>query len=59
MSWGQLFGIFMRQFQGARKYTTLLSRLASIKQGPNEMINAYIKRFNDELAQSIIPRRTE
>ena len=33
----------------ARKYATRLSRLASIKQGPNEMLKAYIKRFNDEL----------
>ena len=28
----QLSGLFMRQFQGARKYATYLSRLASIKQ---------------------------
>ena len=40
----------MRQFQGARKYATPLSRLASIKQGPNEMLKAYIKHFNYELA---------
>ena len=38
-SWGQLSAIFMRQFQGARKYTTPLSRMASIKQGPNEISN--------------------
>ena len=48
-SWGQLSAMFMRQFQGARKYATPLSRLASIKQGPNEKLKAYIKRFNDEL----------
>ena len=30
-SWTQLSGLFMHQFQGARKYTTPLSRLASIK----------------------------
>ena len=40
----------MRQFQWARKYATLLSRLASIKQGPNETLKAYVKRFNKELA---------
>ena len=40
--------MFMCQFQGARKYPTPPSRLASIKQGPNEMLKAYIKRFNDE-----------
>ena len=28
---------------------TPLSRLASIKQGPNEMLKAYIKRFNNKL----------
>ena len=41
--------MFMRQFQGARKYVTPLSHLASIKQGPNETLKAYIKHFNDEL----------
>ena len=41
--------MFMHQFQGARKYATPLSRLASIKQGLNEMLKAYIKHFNDEL----------
>ena len=41
--------MFMHQFQGARKYATPLSRLASIKQRPNETLKAYIKRFNDEL----------
>ena len=41
--------MFVRQFQGAHKYATLLSRLASIKQGPNKMLKAYIKHFNDEL----------
>ena len=40
----------MRQFQGARKYATLLSCLASIKQGSNETLKAYVKRFNEELA---------
>ena len=49
ISWGQLLAMFMRQFQGARKYATPLSRLASIKQGLNEMLKMYIKRFNDEL----------
>ena len=39
----------MRQFQGARKYATLLSRLASIKQGSNETLKAYVKCFNEEL----------
>ena len=48
-SWGQLSAMFMCQFQGARNYATLLSRLASIKQGPNETLKAYIKRFNDKL----------
>ena len=41
--------MFMRQFQGARKYATPLSCLVSIKQGLNEMLNAYIKCFNNEL----------
>ena len=49
-SWVQLFVTFMRQFQEARKYATPISRLANIKQGPNEMLKAYIKRFDDELA---------
>ena len=40
----------MRQFQGARKYATPLSRLASIEQGPSETLKAYVKRFNKELA---------
>ena len=35
-SWRQLSAMFMRQFQGVCKYATPLSRLASIKQGPNE-----------------------
>ena len=30
-------------------YATPLHRLASIKQGPKEMLKSYIKRFNDEL----------
>ena len=29
--WGQLSAMFMGQFQGARKYATLLSHLASFK----------------------------
>ena len=41
--------MLMRQFQGARKYATPLSRLASIKQVPGEMLKAYIKHFKDEL----------
>ena len=32
-SWTQLSGLFMRQFQGARKHATPLIRLASIKLG--------------------------
>ena len=47
--WGQLSAMFMRQFQGARKYATPLSHLASFKQGPNETLKAYIKCFNEEL----------
>ena len=49
ISWGQLLAMFMHQFQGAHKYVTPLSCLASIKQGLNEMLKVYIKRFNDEL----------
>ena len=41
--------MFMCQFQGARKYATPLSRLASIKQGPSETLKLYIKCFNDKL----------
>ena len=48
-SWGQLSGMFLRQLQGTCKYATLLSRVANIKQGPNEMLKAYIKHFNNEL----------
>ena len=40
----------MRQFQGARKYATPLSSLASIKQRPNKTLKTYVKRFNEELA---------
>ena len=39
----------MHQFQGVRKYATPLSRLANIKQEPNETLKAYVKRFNEEL----------
>ena len=42
----------MRQFQGTRKYTTPLSRLASIKQGSNETLKAYVRYFNEELVTS-------
>ena len=49
-SWAQLSGLFMRQFQGVRKYATPLSHLASIIQGSNETLKAYIKSFNEELA---------
>ena len=42
-SWGQLSAMFIRQFQGARKYATPLSRFTSIKQGPNKTLKAYIK----------------
>ena len=48
-SWTQLSGLFMRPFQGARKYATPLSRLASIKQGSKEALKAYVIRFNEEL----------
>ena len=48
-SWGKLLAMFMRQFQEARKYATPLSCLASIKEGPNKSLKAYIKCFNDEL----------
>ena len=40
----------MCQFQGVRKYATPLSHLSSIKQGSNETLKAYVKRFNEELA---------
>ena len=33
-----------------RKYATPLSQLASIKQGPNETLKAYVRCFNKELA---------
>ena len=49
VSWGQLSAMFMHQFQGAHKYTTPLSHLASIQQGPNEKLKAYIKHFSDKL----------
>ena len=48
-SWTQLSGLFMLQFQGARKYVTPLSRLASIKQGLHETLKEYVRRFNEEL----------
>ena len=51
--------MFMRQFQGARKYVTPLSHLASIKQGPNETFKAYIKHFNDELTIIHNPQENE
>ena len=40
----------MSQFQGARKYATPLSRFANIKQGPNKILKAYVRCFNEELA---------
>ena len=43
--------MFMRQFQGVHKYATPLSRIANIKQGPNETLKSYIKHFNDELTK--------
>ena len=49
VSWGQLSAMFMCQFQGACKYPTPLSCLASIKQGPSETLKVYIKSFNDGL----------
>ena len=39
----------MCQFQGARKYATPLSHLASIKQGMHETLKAYVRHFNEEL----------
>ena len=51
--------MFMRQFQGACKYATPLSRLASIKQGPTETLKAYIKRFNDELTTIHNPQKND
>ena len=50
ISWGQLSTMLMHQFQGAHKYVTPLRCLANIKQGTNETLKAYIKRFNDDLA---------
>ena len=49
----------MHQFQGGRKYATLLSRLASIKHGSNETLKAYVKRFNEELATIHNPQENE
>ena len=49
-SWTQLLGLFMRQFQWARKYATPMSRLASINQVLHETLKAYIRQFNEELA---------
>ena len=45
----QLSSMFMRHFQGARKYVTPLGCLANIKQGLGKMLKSYIKRFNDKL----------
>ena len=56
VSSGQLSVMFMRKFQGARKYTAPLSSLANIKQGLNETLKAYIKRFNDELKTILNPQ---
>ena len=50
VSWGQLPAMFIHRVQRARKYVTPLSRLASIRKGPNETLKAHIKRFNDKLA---------
>ena len=49
--------MFMRQFQGAHKYATPLSCFSNIKQGPNETLKAYIKRFNDELTTIHNPKK--
>ena len=49
ISWEQLSAMFMRQFQGGCKYATPFINLASIKQGPNETLKAYIKHFKVEL----------
>ena len=57
LSWTPFLGLFMRQFQGARKYATLLSRLASIKQGSNETLKAYVRRFNKELTTIHNPQK--
>ena len=59
VSWGKLSSMFMRQFQGARKYVTPLSCLANIKQRPNETLKVYIKRFNDELTTIHNPQENE
>ena len=41
------------------QYATPISCLASIKQGPNKMLKAYIKCFNDDLATiHDAPKRT-
>ena len=58
-SWTQLLGLFMRQFQGARKYATPLNSLASIKQGSNETLKVYVKRFNEELTTIHNPKENE
>ena len=49
----------MHQFQGARKYATPLSYLANIKQGSNETLKAYVRRFNEELATIHNPQENE
>ena len=46
----------MLQFQGACNATPL-SHLASIKQGPNETLKAYIKCFNDKLTMIHNPQK--
>ena len=47
----------MHQFQEARKYATPLSHLASIKQGTNETLKAYVRHFNEELATIHNPQK--
>ena len=58
-SWTQLSGLFLRQFQGVRNDATPLSRLASIKQGSNETLKAYVRLFNEELATIHNPQENE
>ncbi|XP_075486217.1 uncharacterized protein LOC142525810 [Primulina tabacum] len=38
--------VFLHQFSSSKKYKTTVFSLFEVKQGPDETLRAYIKRFN-------------
>ena len=48
-SWEQLADIFLRQFQSSLSYAPPVATLVNVKQGSEETLHDYFRRFNVEV----------